>query len=133
MFNQLLQLFGLMCCVQVESQFGEHSLPSASNMDCHNVALIVWKQQSQAKICNFGLQILVQQNVACFDVSMNDSWLSKRMQVVDSISHSKAYVSSYMPGQIDIPGMFYINRPHRCVVRRKFEISFYRHRLTLQI
>lgn len=76
-------------------------------MDCHDVALVIWKQQSQAEIRNLGLQILVQQNVAGLDVAVNDSGLGQRMQVMDAVSHSQAYVFTDGPAHIHVLFVLY--------------------------
>ena len=46
--------------------------PCTNNVLSHEVALFFRKQKHQTKICNFGVQILVQQNIGCFYILVND-------------------------------------------------------------
>jgi hypothetical protein len=57
-------------------------LHSASDMDSHDVACLLRKQQCQAKICYLWFEVVVKQNIGCFDVSVDDFGLGQRMQVV---------------------------------------------------
>jgi hypothetical protein len=59
--------------------------PCANNVLNHEVALLLGKQKLQTKICNFGVQILVQQNVGCFYVLVNDFGISQGVKVVQAM------------------------------------------------
>lgn len=56
------------------------NLRSSSNTGA-DMGVIFREDSSQAKVCDFRIQVFVQENVACFDVTMHDTCVTSFMQV----------------------------------------------------
>ena len=71
-------------------------LPSSSNI-CPHIRFVFNKKSRQTEICYFRIQFLVQQNVAGFDIPMNDPQLRILVQVEKPTSYSHNDVVTLLP------------------------------------
>jgi hypothetical protein len=56
------------------------NLRSSSNAGA-NMGVVLREDTSQAKVCDFGVEVFVQKDVACFDVPMHNTCVASFMQV----------------------------------------------------
>jgi hypothetical protein len=68
---------------------------------CEHFAFIVLAHPRQTKICNLGLHVSVQQNVAGFQVSMSKTCWTSGVQVREPLRHPKSDVVPNWPLQQD--------------------------------
>ncbi len=79
------------------------------NFNHGHVGFIIWGKKGQAKSCNFCTKFLVKQNIACFDISMYNSWFIL-MKVSQTTCHSNNNIESHWPCQNMISFVLYKNK-----------------------
>ena len=73
-----------------------YALPSSSN--CRpNLSFIMKKKSGQTEICNYWIQLLIQQNVACFNIPMNNPQLRILVQVEKPSCYTKYNAATLLP------------------------------------
>lgn len=94
----------------------------ASDMDGHDMALLLRKQQGQAEVCYLGFQTGVQQNVARFDVAVDDSLGRHGVKVMQAVSYSAANTGSLLPTH-EVPFSFCTSYSIGAIHQRQIQIQ----------
>jgi len=61
------------------------------------MGLISSKTPDKAEICNLGSEIVVQKNIAAFDISMDDSYFGTFMKICKPLCSSKNDIKPLLP------------------------------------
>ena len=73
-------LFSFLPFVIATFETKKRSLRSSSNT-CADMGVILGEDASQSKVCDFGVEIFVEEDVACFDVSVHNTCVTSPMQI----------------------------------------------------